>query len=103
MGLIWQIGGRGLEPVLFPMKEGTMRHATERPSMPRRRSLIRAAVAGTAAAGVLSLAGPAFAAGNGNFPPPPGCTGSWNTPQAANNNHAPGTAPGCTVAEQHAG
>jgi hypothetical protein len=83
------------------MKEGTMRHANERPSTPRRRSLIRAAVAGTGVAAVLSFAGPAFAAGNGNFTPPPGCTGSWNTIQAANNNHAPGTAPGCTVAESH--
>jgi hypothetical protein len=29
------------------------------------------------------------------FLPPPGCTGDWNTAQAAANNNAPGTSPGC--------
>jgi hypothetical protein len=37
------------------------------------------------------------------FVPPPGCTGDWNTTQSATFNHAPGTAPGCAVAESHVG
>lgn len=37
------------------------------------------------------------------FQPPPGCTGDWNTTQSAMFNHAPGTAPGCFVAESHVG
>ena len=43
------------------------------------------------------------ASGGPAFTPPPGCTGSWNTTQAAVHNHAPGTSPGCLIAEAHAG
>jgi hypothetical protein len=52
---------------------------------------------------VLALALPAAAgaAPSGSLVPPPGCTGHWNTTQSANNNQAPGTAPGCKVAESH--
>ena len=78
-----------------------MQHTDIHPSAKRRRYLIRAAVASTAIAGVLGVAAPAFAVGNGNFTPPPGCTGSWNTAQSAANNHAPGTSQGCIVAMSH--
>jgi len=78
-----------------------MQYAKMQPSNLRRRSLICAAVAGTAITAVLSFGGPAFAAGNSNFTPPPGCTGSWNTTPSATFNHAPGTAPGCAVAVSH--
>jgi hypothetical protein len=64
------------------------------------RSLLRFGVAASAAAFSLALlAAPAGAATG--FQPPPGCTGSWNTTQSANNNQAPGVAPGCTVAVTH--
>ncbi len=43
----------------------------------------------------------AVAAPSPSLVPPPGCTGDWNTAQSAANNHAPGTAPGCAVAESH--
>jgi hypothetical protein len=67
-----------------------------------RKVLRRLVVAAVAVAGFTgSSAVPAFAA-NTSFSPPPGCTGSWNTAQSAANNHAPGTSPGCTVAESHA-
>ena len=78
-----------------------MRYAKMHPSALRRRSLICAAVAGAAITAVLSFGGTAFAAGNGSFTPPPGCTGSWNTTQSATFNQAPGTAPGCAVAVSH--
>lgn len=59
-------------------------------------------VAVAAGAAVLALALPAAAgAAPSGFTPPPGCTGSWNTTQSAEFNHAPGVAPGCTVAESH--
>ena len=57
-------------------------------------------VVGMAAASA-SVAAPAMASAM-TFTPPPGCTGSWNTMQSATFNHAPGTAPGCSVAEAHA-
>ena len=75
--------------------------------------IVRVPVA--AGAAVLALALPAAVAVMGAAPaavvaapsstlvPPPGCTGDWNTTQSANNNHAPGVAPGCAVAESHAG
>jgi hypothetical protein len=61
-------------------------------------------VAVTAGAAVLALALPAAAgaAPSSSLVPPPGCTGDWNTTQSANNNHAPGVAGGCAVAESHA-
>jgi hypothetical protein len=57
------------------------------------------------AAGAALLA-TAIPAGAGAAPartlvPPPGCTGQWNTAQSAFHNHAPGTSPGCAVAERH--
>ncbi len=63
---------------------------------------IRVAVA--LGATVLALALPAGAVAAvtpSTFMPPPGCTGDWNTTQSAQFNHAPGTAPGCFVAESH--
>jgi hypothetical protein len=56
-----------------------------------------------AGAAVLALAQPAgaLAAHSPTFMPPPGCTGGWNTTQSAEHNHAPGTSPGCAVAEFH--
>lgn len=62
---------------------------------------IRLAVATGAA--VLSTALPqvALADPSPTLVPPPGCTGDWNTPQAAFHNHAPGTSPGCFVAIEH--
>lgn len=55
-----------------------------------------ASVAATVAASVTpALASPPSYA-------PPGCTGNWNTTQSATNNQAPGTAPGCATAMQHA-
>lgn len=55
-------------------------------------------------AAVLATALPvgAVAAPSSTLVPPPGCTGDWNTTQSALNNHAPGVAPGCAVAESHA-
>jgi hypothetical protein len=50
----------------------------------------------------LSVSTVAVAAPSGSLVPPPGCTGDWNTTQAAVHNHAPGVAPGCSVAESHA-
>jgi hypothetical protein len=61
--------------------------------------------AAASAVGALALALPAAAGAtpSSSLAPPPGCTGGWNTTQSANNNQAPGVAPGCTVAESHAG
>lgn len=78
-----------------------MRYPKMRPRAVRCRGVICAAVAGTAITAVLSFGGTAFAAGNGNFTPPLGCTGPWNTTQSAAFNQAPGTAPGCAVAVSH--
>jgi hypothetical protein len=87
-----------------PIKEKAMRDGNVQSNARRRRTLIRTAVVGPAVvAGVLSVAGPAFATVTpGTFVPPPGCSGGWNTTQSATFNHAPGTSPGCTVAESHA-
>jgi hypothetical protein len=52
-------------------------------------------VVGAAPAAVVATVTPS------TFVPPPGCTGDWNTTQSATFNHAPGTAPGCAVAESH--
>ena len=72
-------------------------------SATKRHVTTRIAVALAGAAGLVALAAtPAVAAANMSFQAPPGCTGSWNTMQSATFNHAPGTAPGCTVAEAHA-
>jgi|GEM_PF-3014792 len=61
---------------------------------------IRVAVALGATMLALALPAGAFAAVTpSTFMPPPGCTGDWNTTQSAQFNHAPGTAPGCFVAE----
>ncbi len=63
---------------------------------------IRLAVAAGATLFTLALPTGAFAAVTpSTFMPPPGCTGGWNTTQSAQFNHAPGTAPGCFVAESH--
>lgn len=62
-------------------------------------------LAGAAGAAVLAIAlpaAPAVAAPSPTLVPPPGCTGDWNTAQSAFHNHAPGTSPGCEVAESHA-
>jgi len=76
---------------------------TDTRSATKRHITTRIAVALAGAAGLVALAAtPAVAAGNTNFQAPPGCTGSWNTTQSATFNQAPGTAPGCTVAEEHA-
>jgi hypothetical protein len=63
---------------------------------------IRLAVAAGAAVLAIALPAGALAAPSPTLLPPPGCTGDWNTTQSAANNHAPGTAPGCAVAESHA-
>jgi hypothetical protein len=59
--------------------------------------------AAVAAAGAVGAAPAAVVAAvtPSTFVPPPGCTGDWNTTQSATFNHAPGTAPGCAVAESH--
>jgi hypothetical protein len=63
---------------------------------------IRVAIALGATALALAQPAGAFAAVTpSTFIPPPGCTGDWNTTQSAQFNHAPGTAPGCFVAESH--
>jgi hypothetical protein len=67
----------------------------------KKRVLLTAATGLLALGGALGIAAPASA--SPAFTPPPGCTGSWNTTQAATFNHAPGTAPGCSTAEAHAG
>jgi hypothetical protein len=64
---------------------------------------IRLAVVAGAAALAIALPVGAAAAPSSTLVPPPGCTGDWNTTQSAAFNHAPGTAPGCAVAESHAG
>jgi len=63
----------------------------------KRKVLLTAATGLFALGGSLGIAAPAFA--SPAFTPPPGCTGSWNTTQAAVHNHAPGTSSGCLVAE----
>lgn len=63
---------------------------------------IRVALAAGAVVLALALPSGALAAPSPTLMPPPGCTGGWNTTQAAVHNHAPGIAPGCAVAESHA-
>lgn len=62
---------------------------------------VRMTAAAGAVAFALALPTAAGAAHSGEFKPPPGCTGGWNTVQAAENNHAPGTSRGCAVAIEH--
>jgi hypothetical protein len=65
--------------------------------------VMRLALVATGAT-VLSLSVPALAGADpsSSLVPPPGCTGMWNTTQAAIHNHAPGASPGCKVAVLHA-
>ena len=62
---------------------------------------IRLAIAAGAAVFAIAIPAGAAAAPSPTLVPPPGCTGDWNTTQSAFHNHAPGTAPGCAVAEFH--
>jgi hypothetical protein len=66
--------------------------------MPRSMRVVLAAGASVFA---LALPAAAGAAPNPSLVPPPGCTGNWNTIQAANNNMAPGTSVGCANAILH--
>jgi hypothetical protein len=62
---------------------------------------IRLALAAGGAVFALALPAVVVAAPSPTLVPPPGCTGDWNTAQAAFHNHAPGTSPGCLVAISH--
>jgi hypothetical protein len=66
--------------------------------MPR---AIRLAIATGGAVLATALPQVAFADPSPSLMPPPGCTGGWNTMQAAMHNQAPGTSPGCAVAIAH--
>jgi hypothetical protein len=63
---------------------------------------VRLAIAAGAVVSAMALTAlPADAGPSPTLIPPPGCTGGWNTVQAAVHNHAAGVSRGCAVAISH--